>query len=266
MSMRAAVYSDLHLEFQSIKLKPGKVDVVIVPGDVLPIRLGNAVAWLDKAIPRKTPVIFVPGNHDYYGGNVVDAHAAWRAAALASKGHVSLLINDRLCLDGVNFLGTPLYSDLSLPGVGSPAAMAAIVENGISDFGAMKRAPGERWRVSDMVAASKVARAFLDSNLPDVDAPGTAPVVVTHWAPSYRSCGHAYLGNMLNPYFIVEAEALVARSQVWIHGHLHSPSNYQLGGRQDRGRVYCNPRGYIYRNGAKELPGTYGPLLIDIDA
>lgn len=263
--MDIALYSDLHLEFHGLKLRPGPVDVVVVPGDVLPIRRGNAVEWLHRAIPRKIPVIFVPGNHDYYGGDVETAHAAWRAAAVATKGHVSVLINDRIMIDGVVFLGTPLYSDLSLPSALPMPLLAERVRRGIADFNVMAKSPREPWTVEAMVAAHREARAFLDSQLPAAEATGPAPVVVTHWAPSTQSCSPAYQGDVLNPYFIVPMDQWVMRARAWLHGHVHSRHRYHLGIRPDRGEVGCNPRGYIYRDGRQENPGPYHPMVVQIE-
>jgi len=263
--MKLALYSDLHIEFKPIMLSPGDAEVVAVVGDVLPIRAGNAVHWLAEQIPDR-PVLFVPGNHDYYGGNVVDAHAAWRKAAKGTQ--VSVLINDAITLGGVRFLGTPLYSDLSLPSRWPRGLLEQMVERNISDFMTMRRSPAlaaqGRWRVQDMVEACTQARAFLDAELPPVDAPGPAPVVLTHWAPSVRSCAPQFLGDDLNPYFLVPCEDLVARAQAWLHGHVHNPCHYRVGARADRGDTWCNPRGYVYRDGRQERPGVYAPLMLEL--
>lgn len=262
--MKLALYSDLHLEFHDLKLRPGKVDAVVVAGDLLPIRRGNAIEWLDQAIPRRTPVIFVPGNHDYYGGVMDQAHDAWKQAAAATHGHVSVLLNDRLDLDGVTFLGTPLFSDLSLPSPLAPVVLKEWVRTGIADFQVMDETVSQPWTVDAMVRANQRARAFLDQELPEAHASGPAPIVVTHWAPSLNSCSPKYLGDALNPYFIVPVEDLVQRAQAWLHGHVHSRHRYRLGDRSDRGAVYCNPRGYIYRDGRQEIPGRYGPMIVEV--
>jgi hypothetical protein len=90
-------------------------------------------------------------------------------------------------------------------------------------------------------------------------------VVITHWAPAEGSITPQFVGDALNPYFILAAEDLVARAQTWLHGHTHSPSAYRVGERLDRGQVYNNPRGYVYRDGRQERAGVYAPLLIEVE-
>ena len=61
--MRLHILSDLHLEFGQVDIPPTEADVVVMAGD---IHLGpNGCRWARKQFPDQ-PVIYVPGNHEYY--------------------------------------------------------------------------------------------------------------------------------------------------------------------------------------------------------
>jgi predicted phosphodiesterase len=56
--------SDLHIEFQPFQLIETDADVIVLAGD---IHVGEkGVKWAIANIPNK-PVIYVLGNHEYYG-------------------------------------------------------------------------------------------------------------------------------------------------------------------------------------------------------
>ncbi|GAB1537707.1 hypothetical protein NUACC21_03600 [Scytonema sp. NUACC21] len=62
--MKIQILSDLHLEFQPFHIPHTDADVFVLAGD---INLGKkGVAWAVENIPSK-PVIYVLGNHEYYG-------------------------------------------------------------------------------------------------------------------------------------------------------------------------------------------------------
>lgn len=71
---------------------------------------------------------------------------------------------------------------------------------------------------------------------------GQKDVVLTHHAPSPRSIPPKFQGDPLNCAFASDLDALVMESKalLWVHGHIHSQSDYQIGST----RVVANPRGY----------------------
>ena len=81
------------------------------------------------------PVLFVPGNHEFYNGERTRTLKALREAAVGTNVH--LLDRDEVVLNGVRFLGTTLWTDFELDVVtGTPVATAmrdAI--RGLTDFG-----------------------------------------------------------------------------------------------------------------------------------
>jgi hypothetical protein len=77
-----------------------------------------------------------------------------------------------------------------------------------------------------------------------LDAPFDGPtVVVTHFAPSLRSADPRYGETPGTAGFCNALDALLPQAQLWLHGHLHCPSDYAV----DGCRVVANPLGYAHK-------------------
>ena len=81
------IVSDLHLELtRGWELPSGdarpRFDFMIVAGDLIP-RMERGVAWLLKRISDR-PVIYVPGNHEFYGCDIDRTVEKARQAAAGS--------------------------------------------------------------------------------------------------------------------------------------------------------------------------------------
>ena len=82
-------------------------------------------------------------------------------------------------------------------------------------------------------------------------------MVVTHFAPSLLSADPRYGLTPGTAGFCNALDALLPQAQLWLHGHLHAPSDYHAHGC----RVVANPLGYARKNEqAAFKPG----LCIDI--
>ena len=64
--MKIAVYSDLHNEFSEFVPPMLDVELVVLAGDIS-VR-GQGVEWANAAFD--CPVIYVPGNHEFYRGHL----------------------------------------------------------------------------------------------------------------------------------------------------------------------------------------------------
>ena len=71
--MKLNILSDLHLGFGAMDGPVNDADVVVLAGDVG--RPREAIAW---ALRLDKPVLYVPGNHEFYGG--IDGTAGVAAA------------------------------------------------------------------------------------------------------------------------------------------------------------------------------------------
>jgi hypothetical protein len=74
--------------------------VVVLAGD---IHTGlKGIAWARKYF-RDRPIVHIPGNHEYYGRELIEHLEAMRASG--RKLGVDVLDGDELVLGGVRFLG-----------------------------------------------------------------------------------------------------------------------------------------------------------------
>ena len=111
LQTRLHILSDLHLGSGAMTHPRTDADVVVLAGDIA--RPREAVAW---ALGFAQPVLYVPGNHEFYGGSLDGTLAELRA--LAAGTHVHVLADDELVVEGVRFLGATLWTDFDLFGKG----------------------------------------------------------------------------------------------------------------------------------------------------
>ena len=111
------ILSDLHLSLGALEIPRNDADAVILAGDIA--RPREAASW---ASGFSKPVLYVPGNHEFYGGSIV--RAADELKQLCAGSHIRVLDNDEVIIDGVRFLGTTLWTDFMLFGEGEKRAAA----------------------------------------------------------------------------------------------------------------------------------------------
>lgn len=250
--VRLRILSDLHLGQGAPALPRVCSDIVVVAGDVA--RPPEAMAWLRHFAQ---PIVYVPGNHEYYGGSVSGRLAQLRELAAGTDVHV--LDRDALVLSSVRFLGTTLWTDFRLDGDGAPRARAiAEAARVMRDFSRIESAehPGVWFTPEESTRIFERDRAWLAQQLAEPFAGPT--VVVTHHAPSARSVHPRHAGSPINAGFASNLEDLMGAQRValWIHGHTHDSFDYVINGT----RVVCNPRGYA--KGSVNENAVFDPGLV----
>ena len=255
--MNLLALSDLHLEFSTLDIDTTGVDVIVLAGDV---HLGKrGISWIE-AQSRGLPVIYVPGNHEFYKGEHSRVLRDLRAACTATP-NVHLLDMDKITIGNVESLGATLWTDFALYGGTEENVRAAesYAGRGMTDFtGAIRfesHGVFRKLQPRDTTRMHLAAREWLWAEL-------TSPlqrqrVVVTHHAPSARSIAPDYQDDPLTPAYASRMESVVALADQWIHGHMHDSFDYLVGGC----RVLCNPRGYAPKGRASENP-AFDPGLV----
>ena len=229
--MRIHLLSDLHNEFSPFTPEVMDADVVILAGDI--DLKSRGVAWAEKTF--SCPVLYVPGNHEFYGGHLTRTLEKMRAAQGA---HVRVLDRDEVVIGGVRFLGATMWTDFSSTGSQPIAALAA--QTSMNDFKVIRTADFRKIRPADLIKESVATRDWLRAKFAEsFDGP---TVVITHHAPSMRSLvDNPYSGNHLDAAFANAWDDLMGdHVALWVHGHSHTAADYQIEGT----RVVCNPRGY----------------------
>ncbi len=253
--MKLHILSDLHLSVAAFEPPATDADVVILAGDLA--RPEEVMAWADRF---SRPVLFVPGNHEFYGGSLASTVHKLRQACKRPDHHV--LDSDAVVIDGVRFLGATLWTDFQLFPEGE------LRERSIREASTFMR-DFSRIRINDdtdalftpAACAAEFQRQadWLEARLAEPFAGHT--VVITHHSPSPRSVPPRFAGSPLNAGFVSDAERLVdgRRAALWIHGHTHDSFDYVLNGT----RVVCNPRGYA-RDGIAENARFDPALVIEV--
>lgn len=238
--MLAWIFSDLHVDANAHspwvlpRPRPDH-DVVIIAGDICE-GLARGVNWIAAQALNAKPVIYVAGNHEYYGFDFDDERAAGKTAA-AEHPNIHVLDRDAIEVDGVLFLGATLWTDYGLFGEDAVAAAQLKAEHTMSDHRLILR-DGHRWRAVDALEEHLTSRRWLEARLENHAA---SSVVVTHTAPSLKSIAPRYQHELVTTGFASNLDDLIVRGpKMWVHGHTHIGCDYRHGAC----RVVNNPRGY----------------------
>jgi len=105
--MRLNILSDLHLGVGGLEHPRNDADLVVLAGDVT--RPRDAAAW---ALGFDKPVLYVLGNHEFYGGSIEGTIDELKR--LCAGTHVHVLDDAEIVIDGVRFLGSTLWTDFRL--------------------------------------------------------------------------------------------------------------------------------------------------------
>lgn len=100
--MKLQVLSDLHLSLAGMDVAQTDADLVILAGDIA--RPDKAGAWA-RQIGK--PVIYVAGNHEFYGGDLEGSLQALRQHCTGSS--VRVLECEAWVFQGVRLLGATLW-------------------------------------------------------------------------------------------------------------------------------------------------------------
>jgi hypothetical protein len=244
--MRLHVVSDLHAGFGAFDPPETDADVLVLPGDV---DVGVRGIELAKEWARGRPVLYVAGNHEFYGQAIPRHLRKLEEAATGSA--VRFMENREVVLGGVRFLGCALWTDFEL--FGQRAVSAAAAQGVMNDFRQIRVEPEyRRLTPNDVMAMHQHSLRWLRERL---DAPFAGPtVIVTHAAPSLRSVRPVHRHDHVTAAFASDLEWMMdGRAVLWIHGHTHFCCDYELGGT----RVVANQRGY-----PGEDTGAFDPAFV----
>lgn len=222
------------------------------------------------------PVLFVPGNHEYDLLDFDATHARLRATC--GRLGITWLEREVVVLGGVRFVGTTLWSDYdalaSLPppkaknhpsGVPRPvrsgkatAAQAAVALSApVTPLTRELQLREKAYRAANhylqKAATTRHGALFLAEPMREqalvcqqwlrealAQPFDGATVVVTHFAPSLLSADPRYGMTPGTAGFCNALDDLLPQADLWLHGHLHCPSDYTSQGC----RVVANPLGY----------------------
>ena len=247
--VRLHVLSDLHLEHAPFTLPEVEADVVVLAGDIAPGAAG--IEWMFSQLAGRT-ILYVAGNHEYYGHDLPGLIRRLQAAALGSDIHV--LENESVVFGGVRFLGCSLWSDFEFAGADRRADSMRICERVVNDYKRIRPTDHDGpLRARDTRELHVASRAWLATRLAEShDGP---TVVVTHHAPLVRPRPENPLMAAVGGAFASDLTGLMGGdvADLWIFGHIHRVVDTTVAGT----RVLSNQRGYPH-----ERVAGFDPALV----
>lgn len=282
--MKIHILSDIHLEFgkwpMNIDVNTIDADVTVLAGDI-----GVGLEGFQWALSIDRPVIYVMGNHEFYGQRPMNE--LWRKAReKVEHTHVHLLENESVLIDDprnsgvhVRFLGATLWTDFAILGSDRQQECMDSASRSMTDYGAIYvtrrgkslaeyglagRHAGDRLTPRKVLSLHHESRDYLEREVARIPAntgdssEWAKTVVVTHHAPSVMSLAHQEVAEHGDAAYASDLDYLVAKADLWIHGHTHIPVDYQIGG----GRVVSNPRGYV---GHEPVRSFHPGLVVEVE-
>jgi predicted phosphodiesterase len=272
--MKIQLLSDLHLEVHPHFVPqpaPG-ADLLVLAGDIGSYQDGSMLADADFGLARfsplqgwPTPVVFLPGNHEYDGLDFDATHVRLRETC--ERLGMVWLEREVVQIAGVRFVGTTLWTDFDAlsPGPDDPGATLA----------QQLRARDKAFRAANYyLRKNSSLRGAAPMLAHDVREQGLlcqqwlrealarpydgSTVVVTHFAPSLRSADPRYGLTPGTAGFCNALDDLLLQADLWLHGHLHAPSDYVHNGC----RVVANPLGYARKNEQSAFQSA-GSIMLD---
>lgn len=235
--MKIQLVSDLHLEFlerrfpneRIIEPAPG-ADVLVLAGDI-----HNGTKAVDTFADWPVPVIYLAGNHEFYGNFWEQTRADLKSACAGTN--ITFLDTDLYEFGGVRFLGCTLWTDFQLRGFTQRQCMEAVQE-ALNDYYVIRTQEGSL-QVQDTLKDHEQSCRWLESELGKPYEGKT--VVVTHHGPHPLSIHRRYIGDKVSAGFVSDLTPLLHHADLWLHGHVHDSFDYDVG----RCRVVANPAGYV---------------------
>ena len=276
--MNIQLLSDLHLESNPhFTARPvDGADLLVLAGDIGSYQPGSSLInlgvpdfGLARFSPRPvheggagwpTPVIFVPGNHEYDG--LAFDEATLRLRQACERWGLIWLDRHSVVLQGVRFVGCTLWTDFDALSHNA-GALTDVLQARDKAF----RAANFYLRKNHSLQGGvpMLAEQVRELGLQDqqwlrqaLATPFAGPTVaLTHFAPSLLSADPRYGLTPGTAGFCNALDDLLPSARLWLHGHLHCPQDYVSQGC----RVVANPLGYARKG---EQQGFQPELLITL--
>jgi predicted phosphodiesterase len=225
--VKIQVISDVHTEFHRDdgaefvrNLDKTGVDVLVIAGDLS--NKGNLKVILGHLCRVYPEVIWVAGNHSYYGSS---REKMWKRVREVQNTCPNFhpLENDTVTIGGQRFVGCTLWFP------DRPRSVMHRYE--LNDFRQIENFTDWVFKVN--AESQKFLRQTVNKD----------DVVVTHHIPTWYGTLPYYWNKPLSDFFVCEMDTLIEEAQpkLWCYGHTHNRLDFKMG----QTRLVCNPFGYL---------------------
>lgn len=282
--VRALVMSDLHLEFEkkanlawleSLAPLPDSAlyDVIILAGDIAfaGMRLNayeQLFYYFEQLNKLDKPILFVPGNHEFYHSDNFDNLSERLNEKLAEKinsakySNIQVLSRSNFVYQGITFIGATLWTDFDKHNKEKMDKAISLKWNekeqqeevkGMAEYKHVGSSDGYLITPESVYQEHNDDLAYIQQQL-EVNDPKKC-VVISHHSPSNKKLGLQWHKSLPFAYSSeLDEDILNYQPIAWVHGHIHNSLDYHIGNT----RIICNPRGYL----TKQMNADFNPNLI----
>lgn len=215
--MKLLILSDVHTEFRVPEIiVPVETDVIILAGDIGVYGEESLKDFLHKMNEYNKPVLYVLGNHEFYGTSNIDYLHVMEWFRNLEKEFCNLIIlhNETVIVEGVNFVGTPLWTNFD-----DDFWMEKVSQKSISDF------VESCFTTKDYIQMYEESEMFIASNI----VPEMINVVITHFPPLEELTNpkfpkyNSYFNNRMGWVCNLDVD-------LWVYGHNHWSLDKEING------------------------------------
>lgn len=255
--MKFRSVSDVHSEFfneneiaeVSLRILPplpdDKETTLLLCGDIGSMsRPDNLMAFLTAVCPRFQDVLYIPGNHEFYHGDIKTTVAGIKQMT----AHLENLYITDSGADLIGELGVHMHTLWTDFDGGNPASMGEANAR-MNDYRLIMNG---KWMLtpSDTMDLHRQHLEMLEHDLCKGD------IVMTHHTPSLQCIPAEYAHDRVNGAYHSDLEGLILRKKpsYWFCGHTHTAKTLKIGDTT----VIINPHGY----GNQYKKNGYNPTLV----
>lgn len=234
--------SDLHLEFSVNKkyldrhfLKPAG-QILLLAGDVIPFsKIKKAKPFLQRLSDRYEQVYWIPGNHEYYHGNIPESYSPANSFEEKIFSNVTLLNNRVVELEKTRIILSTFWSHI-------PVSAESVLQKGMADFSLITE-NGKPISCMQYNHWHDVAIGFVKQE--SAKASQKKTIVVTHHVPTFFHYPKEFKDSQISSGFATEYFDFIESSNIdyWIFGHHHrNVASFPIGKTQ----LLTNQLGYVW--------------------
>lgn len=237
--MKILIYSDLHLEFGN-EFKPPKdsdADLMVLAGDIITFK-DRGFAELENFLKEwKKPVLYIPGNHEYYSAKPIpELHATFKKFICAKLADFHWLRDSGYSKNDVKFFGGTMWTDFNKS---DPRGMM-IAHHSMNDYNYIYLTEEQQLYPAATVEMHEIFKKNLIEWLEKNE--GKKRIVISHHAPCLNPKSNFRTSKLQAAYNSLDMIPIIKKYQpeLWIYGHTHEPDDQMIG----KTRVISNPFGY----------------------
>jgi len=224
--------------------------VLVLAGDICS-KMVPLVDFIKQVESRFVKVIYVPGNHEYYGSEMCHWNRVFRTLCRAELSNTYIAVGtvEYCTIGGIDFIFCTGWAD-----GGRTYQEEMCVATAVSDFRYITF-DHRVFKVSDMQVIHRWQMNEVNDRL---NLSKNKTVVVTHHLPIYSIC-HPRFGTQHNGGFASNSDHVLEKANYWIHGHTHDTIDTVIGNT----RVVANPAGYGRETGRTEF-NSYDTKFLEV--